>query len=74
EKLKDRTQTIQFIDKLSLKYNAKFNIHYFMPLPGTPFEGLAPEPIENAVKESVHRLIRDGIAHGDFFHQLHYTG
>jgi radical SAM superfamily enzyme YgiQ (UPF0313 family) len=72
EKHEDRAETIEFINKLADKYNAKFNIHYFMPLPGTAFESASPEPIENAVKESVHRLIRDGIAHGDFFNQIRY--
>ena len=66
EKYIDRIETINFIRKLSSKYQAKFNIHYFMPLPGTPFAAKKPAKIEKAVTEQVHQLFRDGIAHGIF--------
>jgi hypothetical protein len=44
-----------------------------MPLPGSRFENLHPEPIEKSVRESIHRLMKNGIAHGDFSKQLQYA-
>ena len=73
ERSSDRKLTLNLINELSGRYSAKFNLHYFMPLPGSAFEDRSPEPIENAVKESIRRLIADGIAHGDFFKQLAFT-
>jgi B12-binding domain/radical SAM domain protein len=73
EKHEDRRRTLKLVKALAGKYSVKFNIHYFMPLPGSKLAGAAAEPVENSVKESIRRLIADGIAHGDFFSQLEYS-
>lgn len=73
ERHEDREQTLEFARRLSDRYNTKSNFHYFMPLPGTPFDGSRPEPLEDSVLRSVRRMIRDGSARGDFFRQLEYS-
>lgn len=73
EKREDRRLTLKLMETLSERYSAKFNVHYFMPLPGSPFAGMDPETVENPVKEAVRRLIKDGVARGDFFKQLDYA-
>jgi radical SAM superfamily enzyme YgiQ (UPF0313 family) len=70
----DRAATIGLIKKLIKLYDAKFNIHYMMALPGTAIYGQKTEEIENDIKEEVYKLIKHGIARGDFFQQLEYKG
>ncbi|MFC1576890.1 TIGR04013 family B12-binding domain/radical SAM domain-containing protein [Candidatus Omnitrophota bacterium] len=66
----ERLKTMRFIASLAKQYRARFNLHYFIPLPGTPLYGAKPEPIKDDIKNALLRLIRSGTATGDFFGQL----
>ncbi|RKY44775.1 MAG: TIGR04013 family B12-binding domain/radical SAM domain-containing protein [Candidatus Omnitrophota bacterium] len=70
EELSDRWQTLNFIKDLAQNYQAKFNLHYFIRLPQTPFFKLKPTPIEEEIKDEIYSLMKKGIAFGNFFKQL----
>ncbi|MFH1379429.1 MAG: TIGR04013 family B12-binding domain/radical SAM domain-containing protein [bacterium] len=69
----DRLATLSFIKKTAYIYKARFNIHYFIPLPGTAFENHLPENIEQDIKEEIAQLMKKKISFGDFFAQLDYA-
>lgn len=53
------------IDSLSLvnsivSQGGRVRAHYFIPLPGTPYENEAPTPVINAVRKRLGKLARDG--------------
>ncbi|MFH1878264.1 MAG: radical SAM protein [Candidatus Omnitrophota bacterium] len=73
ENAEDRLETVKFMEYTSVKFRAGFNIHYFLPLPGTPLYGKQSEPVEPAVKEKIYALMKNGHARGDFFKQLGYS-
>jgi radical SAM superfamily enzyme YgiQ (UPF0313 family) len=66
----DRAETLSFMERLAVDHDARLNIHYFTPLPGTHLAGSTPEKIEDTTKERVMELMRNGIARGDFFKRL----
>ncbi|MBF0216939.1 MAG: TIGR04013 family B12-binding domain/radical SAM domain-containing protein [Candidatus Omnitrophica bacterium] len=70
EEKKDRELTMSVMESLVLKYRIRVNMHYFMPLPGTPLYGSRPEPVEDSVKNRIALLVKNGHARGDFFKQL----
>ena len=57
---------------LVIVYKARLNLHYFMPLPGTPWENEKPETIEDSIKNEMLTLMRNGQARGDFFDQMNF--
>jgi B12-binding domain/radical SAM domain protein len=73
ENKKDRQETLKFAEVLAEKYDIRLNMHYFMPLPGTPFEHKRPEIIENDIMDNIFKLGRHGIARGDFFKQYNFS-
>lgn len=58
----DRVITLKMMNDLVNTYRCRFNIHYFMPLPATTFHNAKPEPLENDVKNEIHKLITNGHA------------
>ncbi|MCB4792869.1 MAG: TIGR04013 family B12-binding domain/radical SAM domain-containing protein [Elusimicrobia bacterium] len=73
ETKKDRIQTLEFMKSLLLLYkNIQFNLHYFIPLPGTVFANTAPEPIEDDIKEEIVKFVKIGVVLGDFFRQVEF--
>jgi B12-binding domain/radical SAM domain protein len=69
----DRMQTMEFMKTLFKYRNVKFNMHYFLPLPGTEFENMRPEPVEKVVKQEILKFIKNGVVIGDFFKQLEFS-
>lgn len=69
----DRLESLKLMKELSIKFGARFNVHYFLPLPGTPFSGKRPEPVENEIKNVVSKFLESGVAIGDFFEQLEFS-
>lgn len=73
ENREDRLETIKLMKDLYARHKARFNAHYFMPLPGTPFYGKAPEPVEPVIIEEIAGFLKSGVAVGDFFDQLAFS-
>ncbi|MDD4957035.1 MAG: TIGR04013 family B12-binding domain/radical SAM domain-containing protein [Candidatus Omnitrophica bacterium] len=74
ESFKDRGKTLELIRSLVKKYRIRVNLHYFIPLPGTPMGKMPPETIENSIKNAVFDLMKNGHAMGDFFEQAKFCG
>ena len=69
----DRIESMKLMKELSVKFGTRFNVHYFLPLPGTPFSGKRPEPVEDEIKNAVSKFLESGVAIGDFFEQLDFS-
>lgn len=72
EKEEDLHENIIFIEKYASK-NVKFHLHYFMPLPGTPWRNKLPTPISNHAIKSLKRLTGMGKVWGVWLKQKNYT-
>ena len=70
----DRLDSLRLMKALFGAHKARFNLHYFMSLPGTPFAGKKPEIIEDDIKEDISGFLRSGVAVGDFFEQMGFSG
>ncbi len=70
ETRQDRLDTLKFMGSLAEKHKARLNLHYFIPLPGTPLADTRPEPLEDEIKEKMLSMIRCGHARGNFLEQL----
>lgn len=58
-------ETIGFMEALA-REGARIHLHSFMPLPGTPWAGLKPSPIETEIRRRVERLITVGSLFGQW--------
>jgi B12-binding domain/radical SAM domain protein len=74
ETRQDRKDTLKLMKNLSKHFNSRFNVHYFMPLPGTPFHNAKPETIEDDIKNEIYTMMKHGKASGDFFTQMDFAG
>jgi B12-binding domain/radical SAM domain protein len=63
----ERRVTLDWMGRLRLREGARFNLHHFLPLPGTPFAGQPAERLEPDVLEAIRRLLDTGAARGNFF-------
>lgn len=70
EDIKQTQKLIAFIVK---KYNARIHIHYFMPLPSTPFENLIPRPLSYELRRYLSGLTSSKIAYGQWEKQINRT-
>ncbi|MFL5310431.1 MAG: TIGR04013 family B12-binding domain/radical SAM domain-containing protein [Myxococcales bacterium] len=61
----DRALSVAFAREL-VALGARIHSHAFMPLPGTPFAGAVPEPIEAAARAALERLESRGALHGQW--------
>ena len=68
ERPDDARRSLDMILALSDK-GAVLNVHFFMPLPGTPFAGMAPSIPPDDVIQALHRLVSTGKAFGDWVRQ-----
>ena len=56
----------------SLGANARARLHFFMPLPGTPWAFLSPTPLFPQIHSEIGRLAKDELISGDFDRQLNF--
>jgi len=68
----DQKQTLKMIKYFASK-GVKAHLHYFIPLPGTPFWRHTPSPISNDVKKELGKLIRERKAFGAWISQQSYS-
>ena len=62
-------QTIQLCKEL-IKKGCRIRLHYFMPLPGTPWSNLAPSKLSAAIIREVHELLKLKTVDGSFSQQM----
>ncbi|KAH3761575.1 B12-binding domain/radical SAM domain protein [Pelomyxa schiedti] len=61
--------TLAFINEL-VTMGCHIRMHYFMPLPGTPWANKMPAPLSSAVASEVGKLLRSSAVEGAFGHQV----
>jgi B12-binding domain/radical SAM domain protein len=55
----DQLESLDLIDSIVSK-GGRARAHYFIPLPGTPYENEVPAPVSSAVRKRLGKLARDG--------------
>lgn len=70
EEKSDRLETIRLIQKMA-KPGVKIHAHWFMPLPGTPFEHESPAPPDPWLLSELDTLTTRKILYGQWRKQLH---
>ncbi|MHA2345326.1 MAG: TIGR04013 family B12-binding domain/radical SAM domain-containing protein, partial [Candidatus Hodarchaeales archaeon] len=66
----DQWATLKIIRDLGRSAQAR--LHYFMPLPGTPWASKKPTPLFPNVHSEIGRLAREELISGDFDRQLNF--
>ncbi len=67
----DQWDTLRLMRDLGNK--ARVRLHYFMPLPGTPWASEKPTPLYPQVQSEIGRLAHDEIIAGDFDRQYSFS-
>lgn len=65
----DQVDSLDLIDSIVSK-GGRVRAHYFIPLPGTPYENETPAPVLNVVRKRLGKLARDGKLSGRWEPQL----
>lgn len=64
-------ETLTFIKKYSSQ-KVNFRVHYFIPLPGSPWAELAPTPLPNEIKKELEILVGKGKLWGAWKRQMEF--
>jgi len=67
----EQWETLTLIREMGRKAQAR--LHYFMPLPGTPWKDGTPEPLYPEIQKEIGRLAKDEIVTGEFIRQYKFT-
>jgi B12-binding domain/radical SAM domain protein len=62
----ERRQTLEWMREVRSRHGARFNLHHFTPLPGTPLAGRSPEAIERDVLDAFREMVATGAAVGHY--------
>lgn len=68
ETQEDALMTLRLMEQLA-GLGATLHAHTFMPLPGTPWAHVRPQPVSPAVREAMSRLIPKGVVFGQWERQ-----
>jgi len=71
ETVNDQWATLNLIRELGTK--ARVRLHYFMPLPGTPWVESTPVPLGRNIQAEIGRLAKAEIITGEFAKQIDFT-
>jgi B12-binding domain/radical SAM domain protein len=71
ETVEDQWETLDLIRDLGKK--ARVRMHYFMPLPGTPWAKSIPAPLGRNIQTEIGRLARAEIITGEFAKQIDFS-
>ncbi len=55
--------------KILVEKGARIHLHYFMPLPGSPYSFLEPKDIPQRVRREIYRLLGKGKVYGQWMQQ-----
>ncbi len=58
----DRLETVEFMRRMGTRFGAWNQVHYFLPLSGTPYYGMKPSAISPAVAAELDGLASAGLA------------
>ncbi|MBN2200988.1 TIGR04013 family B12-binding domain/radical SAM domain-containing protein [bacterium] len=58
----DRLETLEFMRRMGTRYGAWNQVHYFLPLSGTPYYGMKPSAISASTVRKLDRLASAGLA------------
>ncbi len=58
----DQNLTLNWMKKIHRQFNTRIQIHYFLPLSGTPLEHETPVPLNSKTKKTLRKYYQDGIA------------
>ncbi|MGC8744974.1 MAG: TIGR04013 family B12-binding domain/radical SAM domain-containing protein [Verrucomicrobiia bacterium] len=64
----DVSKTIRLIDNL-VYYGARIHLHYFIPLPGSPYGNKIPASIGDITRKKIEKLISAGSVYGQWKQQ-----
>jgi B12-binding domain/radical SAM domain protein len=65
----DQVESLDLIDSI-VSQGGRARAHYFIPLPGTPYENESPAPVLSVVRKRLGKLARDGKLSGRWEPQL----
>ena len=65
----DMEATLKLAKMLAERYNARLHLHTFIPLPGTPMEGLSAKPLPERILREYYKLVGQGKAYGYWMKQ-----
>ncbi|MFX0084729.1 MAG: TIGR04013 family B12-binding domain/radical SAM domain-containing protein [Candidatus Hodarchaeota archaeon] len=71
ETVEDQWKTLELIRELGNR--ARIRMHYFMPLPGTPWVNSIPAPLGKEIQAEIGRLARAEIVTGEFAKQVEFS-
>ncbi len=72
EEERDVIETIKVIKDL-IKIGARIRAHYFIPLPGTPFQKFKPKDISKALELELKKLLPSGKIFGEWLKQINLS-
>lgn len=72
EKPQEMEETLNFIKAYSSFDDITFHVHYFIPLPGTPWGNLSPTPLPEEIKKELEYLIGKGKLWGAWKRQMEF--
>ncbi len=58
----DQMQSLTWMKQIYFKYNARFQVHYFLPLAGSIWQNQSPTPLEHAVQKTLIQFNKAGIS------------
>lgn len=64
----DLGDTLRFIQEVR-KFNVRFHLHTFIPLPGTPYSDLNPKFLDSEMRIRIAKLVGLGKAYGEWHKQ-----
>lgn len=66
----DRELTREMILRILDDHGGRVHLHYFMPLPGSPWADCQPEPLDDSAMSFIHEVLRTGRADGYVIRQV----
>lgn len=66
----DMMETVRFAETVTRKYKARIHAHYYLPLPGSPYDLSPPRPIPSTVVKRLNRLLGKGYIYGEWLRQI----
>ncbi len=64
----DMEATLEFMQKIA-RMGAKAHLHYFMPLPGSPFAYAKPTKLSERIRKKVAKIVGEGKGYGQWMAQ-----